>query len=134
MKDIRKTEFLHNEASEKLCRRGGVIIPADLGNPSLNIAKYRDVETILKPRSAELPGNFFDTTHILDDTSQIPTKIILPIFTPTKNGKQFGATTWTEGTRVVNGTIAPNARNPLAAKSKGYHCTAEWKEGTARFF
>jgi hypothetical protein len=95
----------------------GTIIPVYLGNPSLNIADYKAVATTL--------SNTYATT------SDIPTKIILPIFTPLNDGADRtltpGATTWTEGTRVVDGAIAANARNPLTAKNSAYHCTKEWK-------
>jgi hypothetical protein len=88
-----------------------------LGNPSLNIADYKAVATTL--------SNTYATT------SAVPTKIILPIFTPQNDGADRtitpGATTWTEGTRLVNDAIAANARNPLTAKNSAYHCTKEWK-------
>jgi hypothetical protein len=96
----------------------GTIIPVYLGNPSLNINDYYNVRTTL--------GNAFAAA------SANPTKLILPIFTPQNDGADRtifpGATTWTEGTWVVNGVITADARNPLTTKNKAYHCTKAWKD------
>jgi hypothetical protein len=96
----------------------GTIIPVYLGNPALNLADYQNVEAVVK--------------SAFTASSAIPTKIILPVFTPANDGADRtlkpGATTWTEGTRVVNGAIAKDDRNPLEAKNSAYHCTQGWKD------
>jgi hypothetical protein len=97
----------------------GTIVPVYLGNPALLIAEYTNVETIL---SAAFTG----------DAAAVPTKIILPIFSPGNDGADktvdpgSGGTTWTEG---YVATVADRGdRNPLTSKNEAYHCDSSWQE------
>jgi len=62
--------------------------------------------------------------------AKIPTKIILPIFTPQNDGadatEKPGDTKWTEGFETVT-----SDRNPLSTKNSAYHCDSSWVEGDA---
>merc|ERR1719498_1781037 len=94
------------------------MIPVYLGNPSLLIADYRNVETVL---SGAFTG----------DAAAVPTKIILPIFAPGNDGSdktvEPGATTWTEGFEELEAERGD--RTPLTEKNEAYLCDSSWVEG-----
>jgi len=93
----------------------GTIIPVYLGNPALLIADYKRVKTTLE---GAYTGN----------AANVPTKIILPIFTPENDGADKTDKTWTEGwVEGGDGT----GRNPLTTKKQAYKCDSSWVEGDA---